>query len=123
MQEMIREINLCIVYGNGETFETRCKNDEFKKYSNKLKDKNVVGYIKEYTDTQKISFFIKQSLGNPYDFFRLKEYNYYDSRTWSYKKIKKETFDLYMNYLFNKEANKLSGGRKFLLKKIEEVLR
>ena len=119
----VKKINLCLIYGNGTTYEVTCDSDEFNKHSNKLKEKEVVGYIKEYCDTGKISFFIKQSLGTAFDFFRMREYNYYSSRVWSYKKINKESFDLYMNYLFNNDANKLSGGRKFLLKKIEEVLR
>jgi hypothetical protein len=119
----VRKINVCFVYGNGEVHEVTCDNDAFNKHANRLKEKEVVGYIKEFCEDGKISFFIKHSLGVPFDYFRLKEYNYYLSRTWSYKKVKKDSFDLYMNYLFNDEANKLSGGRKFLLKKLEEVLK
>lgn len=119
----VRKLNLCFVYGNATTFEVTCDNDEFNKYGNKLKEKEVIGYIKEYVDSGKIDFFIKQALGQPYDFFRLKEFNYYDSRMWSYKKVKQDCFNTYMNYLFNKKDVDVLGGRKFLLKKVEEYLR
>jgi len=120
----VRQVNLCIVYGNGDTFESTCSNDEFAtKFSNKLKAKEVIGYIKEFVGTDSISFFIKQCGGLPFDFFRLKEFNYYVSRMWKYKKVDKEVFDLCLKYLCYEGDDKVPGGRKFILKKVERIIK
>lgn len=117
MQEEVRKVNLCFIYENGSTEEITCEIDEFnKKHANKLKNKSIVAYIKEFVDTNNIFFFIKNSMGEPLDIFRLKEFGYYEQRRWKYSKVSKETLNSYINYMAT--VNKDPGSRKFILKKI-----
>lgn len=120
----IRKVNYCLVYGDGSVIEGECEADTFNRvHSHKLKQKDVVGYFKEYQDTESVKFFIKNSNGEPIDYFRIKEYGYYDGRLWKYSKVSKECFSSFVNYLTN--INKFDpGSRKFILKKIKgEILR
>lgn len=116
MQE-IRKVNVCFLYSDGSTIEITCEADIFsRKYGYKLREKNLVAYIKEFTDTDNISFFIKNAMGDPIDVFRLDEYGYLTNRRWKFSKVRKETFESYLSYM--KVVNSDPGSRKFILKKI-----
>jgi hypothetical protein len=118
----VRKVNYCFLYGNGNILEGECESDQFNRvHAHKLKSKDIVGYFKEYQDTESISFFVKNCEGEPIDYFRIKEYGYYDSRLWKYSKVSKECFSSFVNYL-TKIDDFEPGSRKFILKRIKQEI-